>query len=61
MTRLFPANVESILTSFAWFDVASARTNVVLHTNRLLVLSKPDLAVSRDLDLSFLFAFAFPF
>ena len=61
VTRLFPANVKSILTSLPWFDITSACPDVVLHTNRLLVLAKLDLAVFRDLDFPFLFAFAFPF
>ena len=54
-----PADMESILTSFSWFDVSSASPNVVLHANGFVGLPKFDLAIRGDDNFPLAFAFAF--
>ena len=61
MTRLFPANVKSILTSLPWFDITSACPDVVLHANWLVVFTKLDLTVLWYHYFAFSFSFRFAF
>ena len=54
-----PTYVIPVHAPFACFDVCSTRTNIELHTNRLvLVLPKLNGAPIRNLDTSFALLFA---
>jgi hypothetical protein len=50
----FPTNMVSMHATLAWLDVCSARTNIVLHTDWLIVaLSILNGAAIRNLNFAF--------